>query len=41
MSAAFSLADVKYIKRVILGNEKPETAPDEDKYESQLQYLNR
>lgn len=41
MSGAFSLADVKYVKRVIVGNDNPEAAPDEEKYERQLEFLNK
>lgn len=41
MSGVFSLADVKYVKRVIVGNDNPESAPDEGKYERQIEFLNR
>lgn len=38
---SFSLSDVKYVHRVVVGNSNPEAAPDEGKYEEQLQELNR
>ncbi|MDE6635581.1 MAG: hypothetical protein K2K09_03120 [Lachnospiraceae bacterium] len=41
MSDVFSMADVKYVKRVIVGNDNPESASDEGKYERQLEFLNR
>lgn len=40
MSEAVSLADVGYIHRIIVGNDNPEAAPDEEKYKKQLQQLN-
>lgn len=41
MTETFSLTDVGYIKRVVVGNDNPETAPDEKKYERQMALLNR
>lgn len=41
MTETFSLTDVGYIKRVVVGNDNPETAPDEKKYERQMELLNR
>lgn len=37
----FSLTDVRYVHRVVVGNSNPETAPDEEKYAKQLHLLNR
>lgn len=37
----FSLADVHYIHRVIVGNDNPETAANEEKIQAQLEHLNR
>ena len=41
MTETFSLTDVGYVKRVVVGNDNPETAPDEKKYERQMELLNR
>ena len=41
MKEAFSLTDVTYIKRVVVGNDNPENAPDEKKYQEQMEFLNR
>ena len=37
----FSYTDVKYIHRVVVGNDNPEQQPDEAKYNNQLDFLNR
>lgn len=37
----FSLADVHYMHRVIVGNDNPETAANEEKIQAQLEHLNR
>ena len=37
----FSYTDVKYVHRVVVGNDNPEKQPDEEKYKSQLAFLNR
>lgn len=37
----FSLTDIRYVKRVVVGNDNPETQPDEEKYKKQMEYLNR
>jgi len=37
----FSLTDLRYVKRVVVGNDNPETQPDEEKYKKQMEYLNR
>ena len=37
----FSLTDIRYVKRVVVGNDNPETQPDEEKYKKQMVYLNR
>lgn len=37
----FSLTDIRYVHRVVVGNDNPETQPDEEKYKRQLEYLNR
>lgn len=41
MKEAFSLTDVKFIKRVVVGNDNPENAPDEKKYKEQMDFLNK
>lgn len=41
MAKTFSVADVTYVKRLVIGNDNPEVTPDEDKYEKQLALLNR
>ena len=38
---AFSLTDIRYVHRVVVGNDNPETQPDEEKYKRQLKYLNK
>lgn len=40
-SPVFALADIGYVHRVIVGNDDPETQPDEEKYQRQLAFLNR
>lgn len=37
----FSLTDIRYVKRVVVGNDNPEAQPDEEKYKKQMEYLNR
>lgn len=37
----FSYTDVKYVHRVVVGNDNPEQQPDEAKYNNQLDFLNR
>ncbi len=37
----FSYTDVKYVHRVVVGNDNPEQQPDEEKYNKQLEFLNR
>lgn len=37
----FSLTDIRYVHRVVVGNDNPETQPDEEKYKRQQEYLNR
>lgn len=37
----FSLTDIRYVHRVVVGNDNPETQPDEEKYGKQLQQLNQ
>lgn len=37
----FSLTDIGYVHRVVVGNDDPETQPDEEKYRRQEAYLNR
>lgn len=41
MADTFSMTDVGFVKRVVVGNDNPESAPDENKYQEQLAYLNR
>lgn len=41
MKKAFSLSNIGYLKRVVVGNDNPEAAPDEEKYKEQLAFLNR
>lgn len=41
MNKAFSMTDVGFVKRVVVGNDNPEAAPDEKKFQEQLDYLNR
>lgn len=38
---AFSLTDVRYVHRVVVGNDNPEQQPNEEKYESQTAFLNK
>lgn len=40
-NAMFSYTDVKYVHRVIVGNDNPEQQPSEEKYKKQLELLNR
>lgn len=37
----FSLTDIRYVHRVVVGNDNPEVQPDEEKYKRQLEYLNQ
>lgn len=37
----FSLTDIRYVHRVVVGNDNPETQPDEEKYGKQLAQLNK
>ena len=37
----FSLTDIRYVKRVVVGNDNPEVQPSEEKYQEQMAYLNR
>lgn len=37
----FSLTDIRYVHRVVVGNSDPETQPDEEKYKKQQAYLNK
>lgn len=37
----FSYTDVKYVHRVVVGNDNPEQQPNEEKYKNQLEQLNR
>ncbi|MDE7434602.1 MAG: hypothetical protein K2N01_02085 [Lachnospiraceae bacterium] len=41
MQNTFSLADIRYVHRVVVGNDNPETQPDEEKYGRQLTQLNK
>lgn len=41
MAKTFSMTDVTYVKRLVVGNDNPEATPDEAKYEKQLELLNR
>lgn len=40
-SPVFTLADIGYVHRVVVGNDDPQTQPDEEKYQRQLALLNR
>lgn len=37
----FSYTDVKYVHRVVVCNDNPEQAPNEEKYKSQIAFLNK
>lgn len=37
----FSFTDIKYVHRVVVGNDNPEQQPDEEKYAGQLELLNK
>lgn len=41
MAKTFSMTDITYVKRLVVGNDNPEVTPDEEKYEQQLALLNR
>ncbi|MCI9411760.1 MAG: hypothetical protein HFG36_06790 [Eubacterium sp.] len=41
MAEAFSVADVGYVHRIIVGNDNPEKQPDEEHYRKQTELLNR
>lgn len=41
VQTTFSLTDIGYVHRVVVGNDDPETQPNEEKYKQQEAYLNR
>lgn len=41
MTDQFSLSDIGYIYRVVIGNDNPEREPDEEKYKKQMELLNK
>lgn len=41
VQSTFSLTDIGYVHRVVVGNDDPETQPNEEKYKQQEAYLNR
>lgn len=41
IQSTHSLADIKYVHRVVVGNDDPQLQPDEEKYKRQLQCLNK
>lgn len=41
MSEPFDLADITYIKRIVVGNTNPENLQDDSAIEKQMAYLNR
>lgn len=41
MADTFSVADVGYVHRILVGNNNPEKQPDEELYEKQTALLNR
>ena len=41
VQSTFSLMDIGYVHRVVVGNDDPETQPNEEKYKQQEAYLNR
>lgn len=41
MAEQFSLSDIGYVHRIVVGNEDPETQANEEKHEQQQKLLNR
>lgn len=41
MADTFSVSDVGYVHRVVIGNEDPEKQPDEEKFQKQSALLNK
>lgn len=41
VQSTFSLTDIGYVHRIVVGNDDPETQPNEEKYKQQEAYLNR
>ncbi len=37
----FSLTDIAYVHRIVVGNNNPEQQPDEEQFQAQLAELNR